>query len=70
MSYCRLRRALARIHSVVHLKSQPSFRMIGAFVKLRSTYLNCISENAKVDIHKGKIMNVQADRHEPKIDRV
>ena len=31
---------------------------------------NLISKNHKVDIHKGKISNVQTDRHRPKINEM
>ena len=39
-------------------------------LSLRSTYQNHISETHKVNIHKGKIRNVQTDRHGPKINGV
>ena len=39
-------------------------------MNLRSTYQNHISETHKVNIHKGKIRNVQTDRHGTKINGV
>ena len=35
---------------------------------LRATYQSRISENHKVDLHKDKFINVQTDKHGPKID--